>query len=61
MYCRIAKVYADFTIKHYELATVVFDGFGAGISIKDNTHKIRPQNIYDPIVQFIRDTEFQGK
>ena len=60
-YSKIAKLYADFTIKHYGLATVVFDGYDAGPSIKDNTHKRRQKNIHYPIVHFTGDTEFEGK
>lgn len=42
-YCKIAKVYADFTIKHYGLATVVFVGYDAGPPIKNDTHKKNQQ------------------
>lgn len=38
-YYKIAKVYADISIKHYVSKTVVFDGYDAGISIKENAHK----------------------
>lgn len=38
-YWVVAKVYADFIIEHYGLAIVVSDGYDAGPSIKDNTHK----------------------
>ena len=40
-YGTIASSYADFTVRHYGLATVVFDGYGEGPSIKDNTHQRR--------------------
>ena len=40
-YGEIAESYADFTIQHYGLATVVFDGYTRGPSIKDNTHERR--------------------
>ena len=36
---------ADFTIRHYGLATMVFDGYGAP-SIKDNTHQRRSMNVH---------------
>lgn len=38
-YCKIAKVYADISIKNYGLKTVVIDEYDAGISTKENTHK----------------------
>lgn len=38
-YGAIAQSYADFTIRHYGKATVVFDGYSKGPSIKDNTHQ----------------------
>ena len=40
-YNAIAESYADFTVRHYGQATVVFDGYGEGPSIKDNTHQRR--------------------
>ena len=52
----IAQSYADFTIRHYGLATVVFDGYG-GPSIKDNTHQRRGINVH-PVFHFTADTEF---
>jgi 5'-3' exonuclease len=59
-YGAIAQSYADFTIRHYGSATVVFDGYGGGPSIKDNTHQRRGQNIH-PVVSFTAETEFSGK
>ena len=59
-YGTIAQSYADFTVRHYGLATVVFDGYGGGPSIKDNTHKRRGQNTH-PIVHFTEETEFSGR
>ena len=60
-YGEIAQSYADFTIRHYGLnATVVFDGYGEGPTIKDNTHQRRGQNIH-PIVNFTAETKFDGK
>jgi len=59
-YGAIAQSYADFTVRHYSLATVVFDGYGEGPSIKDNTHQRRGQNIH-PVVHFTAETEFTGK
>lgn len=55
-YCKIANVQADCTIKHYGLATVVFNVYDAGPSIKDNTHKRKQENIHYPIVPFNGDT-----
>ncbi|KAG1669042.1 Tryptophan 5-hydroxylase 2 [Nymphon striatum] len=60
-YGKIAKTYADFTSKQYGSATVVFDGYLAGPSIKDNTHQRRGQATIHPIVNFTGETEFEGK
>ena len=38
-YNAVAESYADFTVRYYGRATVVFDGYGEGPSIKDNTHQ----------------------
>jgi len=38
-YGAIAESYVDFTVRHYGQATVVFDGYSEGPSIKDNTHQ----------------------
>ena len=59
-YGAIAESYADFTLRHYGQATVVFDGYGEGPSIKDNTHQRRGKNLH-PIVSFTAETEFSGK
>ena len=59
-YGTIASSYTDFTVRHYGLATVVFDGYGEGPSIKDNTHQRRGQNTH-PVVNFTADMEFSGK
>jgi hypothetical protein len=41
-YGAIAESYAEFTVRNYGLATVVFDDEnGAGASIKDNIHQGR--------------------
>ena len=58
-YGSIAQSYADFTIRHYGLATVVFDRYG-GQSIKDNTHQRRVMNVH-PVGHFTADTEFIWK
>ena len=39
---------------------MVFDGYGEGPSIKDNTHQRRGKNLH-PIVSFTAETEFSGK
>ena len=54
-YGEIAETYANFTTRHYGQATVVFDGYGEGPSIKDNTHQRRGKNIH-PLVNFKSDT-----
>ena len=59
-YGAIAQSYVDFTILHYGLSRVVFDGYEGGPSIKDNTHQRRGHNIH-PVVSFTAETEFSGK
>lgn len=59
-YGTIARSYADFTVHHYGFATVVFDGYGEGPTIKDSTHKRRGQNAH-PVINFDAETEFSGK
>ena len=59
-YKAIAESYAEFTVRHYGQATVVFDGYGEGPSIKDNTHQRRGKNLH-PIVSFTAETEFSCK
>lgn len=56
----IASYYADFTVRHYGVATVVFDGYGEGPSIKDNIHQRRGQNTH-PVVNFTADMNFLAK
>ena len=56
----IAESYANFTVRHYGQATVVFDGCCEGLSVKDNTHQRRRKNLH-PIVSFTAETEFSGK
>ena len=56
-YGAIAESYADFTVRHYGQATVVFDGYGEGPSIKDNTHQRRGKNMH-PVVSFTAETQF---
>ena len=51
MYGAIAQAYADFIIRHYGLATVVFDGYDGGPSIKDNTHLCKTWTEYPPSCQ----------
>ena len=59
-YGDIAQSYADFTIRHYGKATVVFDGYSEGPSIKDNTHQRRGENTH-PIINFNAETVFMGR
>ena len=59
-YGAIAQSYASFVTCHYDKATVVFDGYERGPSIKDNTHQRRGQYT-QPVVRFNADTEFVGK
>ena len=59
-YGAIANTYARFICYHYGKATVIFDGYEGGPSIKDNTHQRRGKNTY-PVVNFTEETEFTGK
>lgn len=60
-YSAIVQLYADFTVRHYgSTATIVFDGYEEGPSIKDNTHLRRGRGI-QPVVNFTTDTQFSGK
>ena len=59
-YGAIAPSYADFTIKHYGKAAVVFDGYSDSASIKDNTHQRRGRNTH-PVINFTAQTEFVGR
>ena len=59
-YNALAESYADSTVRHYRQATVVFDGYGEGPSMKDNTRQRRGKNLH-PIVSFTAETEFSGK
>ena len=59
-YSVIAQNHAEFTIRHYGKATVAFDGYSAGPSVKDNTHQRRGHNTH-PIISFSVNTEFVGK
>ena len=49
-YGTITESYAEFTVRNYGLATVVFDGYGAGASIKDNTHERRGKTCIQSLV-----------
>ena len=59
-YGAIAESYAQFTLRHYGQATVVFDGYDEGPSKKDKTHDRRGRNAYR-IVSFTAETEFSDK
>ena len=47
-------------MRNYGQATVVFDGYGEGPSIKDNTYLGRGKNLH-PVISFTAETEFSGK
>jgi len=59
-YNAIAESYADFTVRHYGRATVVFDGYGEGPSVKDNAHQRWGKNLH-PLVSFTTETVFRQK
>ena len=57
-YAKIAKSYADFTIRHYGSATtVVFDGCEEESPIKDGTHQRRVHTV----ASFTADSYISGK
>ena len=56
----IAKSYAEFTVKNYGIATIVFDGYSSGASIKDNTHQRRGKSLH-PVIGFTEETECSVK
>lgn len=59
-YGAIAEFYVIFTIQHYNVAAIVFDGYERGPFIKDNTNQRRGHNV-NPIFSFTLDTKFSGK
>ena len=59
-YGSIAQSYAEFTIRRYPSATVVFDRYLGGPTIKDNTHQRRGKNVH-PVISFTEETVFAGK
>ena len=60
-YSSIADDYASFTVKHYGKATVVFDGYEVGPSIKDGTHQRRTRKLNANKVNITEVTKFVGK
>ena len=60
-YSSIADEYASFTVEHYGRATVVFDGYGIGPSIKDCTHLRRSRKLNVNKVNITEVTKFAGK
>ena len=59
-YGSIAQSYAEFTTRRYQRATVVFDGYLGGPTIKDNTHQRRGKNVH-AVISFTEETVFDGK
>jgi len=60
-YSSIADDYASFTVEHYGRATVVFDGYEVGPSIKDCTHQRRIGKLNRKKVNITEVTKFAGK
>ena len=60
-YSSIVNDYADFTMKHYGKATVIFDGYGGGPNTKDHTHQRRSQSPIVTKVDISEATKFAGK
>ena len=59
-YDEVAMTYATFVSRRYFPPTVVFDGYEAGPSIKDPTHK-RRNPVMKPEIQITVATKFAGK
>ena len=59
-YSSTAGDYASFTVNHYRRATVVFDGYQSGPSIKDCTHQRRSQKLNANKVDITDVTNFVG-
>ena len=59
-YNAIAEYYGDFTVRHYGQATMVFDGYGEGPSMKDNTHQRRRKTCILLLVS-LQKQSFQAK
>jgi len=60
-YTSISTDYASFTLDRYGNATIVFDGYGGGPSIKDNTHQRRSLKHVANKVNISDETKFVGK
>jgi len=60
-YGAIAESYVDFTVRHYGQATVVFDGYGEGPSIKNNTHQRRGKHAPTLLLVSLQKQSFQAK
>ena len=60
-YNAIAESYADFIVRHYRQATVVFDGYDEGPSIKDNTHQRRGKKTCTLLLVSLQKQSFQAK
>lgn len=58
-YDTIANCYADFTLRNYDTATVVFDGYQETPSTKDSTHE-RRQHRQHPLVSVTPGAVFRG-
>ncbi|KAK3085994.1 hypothetical protein FSP39_011885 [Pinctada imbricata] len=57
----ICRMYVDFVVRRYPCPTVVFDGYEAGPSTKDNTHRRRTHGITGTRVIFEESTPFRSK
>jgi hypothetical protein len=60
-YSSIANDYADFTVKHYGKATVIFDGYGGRPNTKDHTHQQRSQSRIAKKSIFLKRRNLQGR
>ncbi|KAK3102254.1 hypothetical protein FSP39_009938 [Pinctada imbricata] len=54
-------MYVDFVVRRYPCPTVVFDGYEAGPSTKDHTHRRRTRGITGTRVIFEESTPFRSK
>ena len=49
-YGNIANTYAGFVVNLYGIANIVFDGYRAGVTLKDNAHIVRGTNLMQTTV-----------
>ena len=61
-YDEIVRKYSNFILQQYgERATIVFDGYENGPSIKDNAHCRRARKGMSPCINFTEGSQFTGR